>query len=320
MIRFPRYFTELKFSQFNDWKAFCFENPEASEARQLQAMFGLTDAEMVRSSAGLPFGYLYNLLGQAPAHLGKVKELKVAFAGQSVTIKKGFDFFDLTFGAAQQVQEAHDTVCNTVFNNETYKELSERLEGKKYEDLTDAEKLELFNFRIKAEAAYYKILPEVLAWVAIGLAKIPINEENYAKALRALSFEKAFRVLPILDGFLFEDAALQVIPQEYSTIAAAAAVGMLKLAENELTINPRNLNDTALMDFKLRSAKLEGYKEEESTNLSKVAAFAKKRRATAFAEVEVLPFMEYYLEGKLDARERERALNLEADAKPKTKI
>ena len=150
MIRFPRYFTELKFSQFNDWKTFCFENPEASEARQLQAMFNLSDAEMVKASAGLPFGYLYGLLDQAPAHLGKVQELKVAFAGQNVTIKKGFDFFDLTFGAAQQVQEAHDTVCNNVFNNEKYKALSERLEGKKYEDLTGAEVEELINFRIKA--------------------------------------------------------------------------------------------------------------------------------------------------------------------------
>lgn len=86
------------------------------------------------------------------------------------------------------------------------------------------------------------------------------------------------------------------------------------MAEQQLYINPKALSQSARLEFEKRNAKAEQFSKTKQRATDRVLAYANKINAVTLSVAERIPFKEYFLVMRKEARDRELELNLHADA------
>ena len=145
------------------------------------------------------------------------------------------------------MQQAHDDALRAITTSKAYTALLEDLKGRDTYTGEDRDRIEWQSS--EALAAYYEALPDLIAWIVVGIAKHPITGEAHNRALEAVLSAKAGGIQSFLSGLQSGNCPENVLPLGLTGINLAKAVEQLKRVETHLFVNPANLNAKALLEF-----------------------------------------------------------------------
>lgn len=209
---YPTNFKDVTFEQFSKWQAFFIVNQDSSDARQAQAMLGLSDDETIEFAYNSKQNYFGSLFEGHDSYFKTTESFSIDLFGRIVEIEKGFDLFEINLGAAQTIQQIHDQKCVEVFDGERFKELSNEVNEIRFNELTDEQKLKLLEFNNYAIAEYYKIIPDLFAWAIVGIADYPTEDKYFNSAKAELFKLPAYKVQPVLDAFFLTAGYSEMFP------------------------------------------------------------------------------------------------------------